>query len=263
LLPVTSGWECGYFVREDWGVPHEDHLRYDERVTRSLGLTRVTVVDDHLLFAEAMDVALTLEGHDVRRVATGDHGLDAGRLCAAILRTRPSVVLLDLDLDLDLGHSVNGLSVIRPLTAAGVAVVVVTGSAAPARWGECLRHGARTVLSKSTPLNTTLATIRMIGDHRRVLDRVERDRLLLCYDQEKNSLQVTRARLATLSRREREILAELMDGRQVREIARDDFVSEATVRTQVKSILAKLEVSSQLAAVRAALQARWQVPQSA
>ena len=40
-----------------------------------------------------------------------------------------------------------------------------------------------------------------------------------------------------------------MRGRSVREIASIGVVSEATVRTQVKSILAKLEVSSQLAAV--------------
>ena len=40
-----------------------------------------------------------------------------------------------------------------------------------------------------------------------------------------------------------------MEGHTVRDIARISVVSEATVRTQVKSILAKLEVSSQLAAV--------------
>jgi two-component system nitrate/nitrite response regulator NarL len=37
-------------------------------------------------------------------------------------------------------------------------------------------------------------------------------------------------------------------------------VSEATLRTQVKSILAKLEVTSQLAAVAVAHQAQWQPP---
>ena len=49
-----------------------------------------------------------------------------------------------------------------------------------------------------------------------------------------------------------------MGGQTVREIARSAVVSEATVRTQVKSILAKLEVSSQLAAVGLANQVGWQ-----
>jgi DNA-binding NarL/FixJ family response regulator len=43
----------------------------------------------------------------------------------------------------------------------------------------------------------------------------------------------------------------------VREVAQEAFVSEATVRTHVKSILAKLGVSSQLAAVALARDAGW------
>lgn len=227
-------------------------------VTRPLRRTRVTVVEDHLLFAEALDVALTLEGHDVRRIATDGPGMGHGQLCAAIMRTRPSVVLLDLDL----GGSTSGLRAVAPLAATGIAVIVVTGSTSPARWGECLLHGARTVLPKSTPLNTILATIRMIGEGRRVLSREERDRLLLCYHQENCTLQAARARLETLSPREREVLAELMAGQQVCDIARKACVSEATVRTQVRSILAKLEVCSQLAAVGMALKAHWHEPRS-
>ena len=119
-------------------------------------------------------------------------------------------------------------------------MVVVTASIERARWGECIRYGARTVLPKSTPLNTILATIRQIGEGRPVLAREERDRLVTCYRQEKVAVQEIRGRLDLLTSREREILAHLMTGRAVREIARESFVSEATVRTQVKSILAKL-----------------------
>ena len=60
--------------------------------------------------------------------------------------------------------------------------------------------------------------------------------------------------------RESEVLGHLMKGRAVREIAGLSVVSEATVRTQVKSILAKLEVSSQLAAVGLAHEIGWQAP---
>ena len=51
-----------------------------------------------------------------------------------------------------------------------------------------------------------------------------------------------------------------MLGNQVREIAAISVVSEATLRTQVKSILAKLEVTSQLAAVAIAHQVDWRPP---
>ena len=48
--------------------------------------------------------------------------------------------------------------------------------------------------------------------------------------------------------------------RQVSEIARRSFVSESTVRTQVKSVLGKLQVNSQLTAVGLAYRARWRAP---
>jgi two-component system nitrate/nitrite response regulator NarL len=223
---------------------------------RTSCLTRVTLVEDHELFAEALDVALTLEGHDVHRVAITDDARSAGHLIEAIVRSRPRVVLLDLNL----GNSTNGARVVQPLTLAGIAVVVVTGSIDRARWGECLSYGARTVLSKSAPLNTILSTIRMIGEGRRVLSREERDRLLACFHEERGRVVDSRARLESLTIREREILDHLINGEQVREIAQDSYVSEATVRTQVKSILGKLGVSSQLAAVTFALRARWRPP---
>ncbi|GCD91347.1 LuxR C-terminal-related transcriptional regulator [Nocardioides sp. LS1] len=223
---------------------------------RSLGLTRVAIVEDHQLFAEALDVAMTLEGHDVHRVPITDHAVSTGHLLTQVLRMRPRVVLLDLDL----GSTGNGTRLVEPLTQAGIAVVVVTASIDRARWGECLRYGARTVLPKSTPLNTILATIRLIGEGRPVLSREERDRLLAVYHHEKAKIQDLRDRLEQLTLREREVLAHLMAGRPVRDIAKLSFVSEATVRTQVKSILAKLDVTSQLAAVGAAHQASWSPP---
>ncbi|MGZ4447106.1 MAG: LuxR C-terminal-related transcriptional regulator [Nocardioides sp.] len=223
---------------------------------RALGLTKVAIVEDHLLFAEALEVALTLEGHDVHRVPILDHAVSTGHLLSSLLRMRPRLVLLDLDL----GSTGNGARLVAPLTQAHIAVVVVTASIERARWGECVRYGARTVLPKSTPLNTILATIRLVGEGRPVLDRAVRESWLLSYHQEKHKIQAIRDRLETLTSREREVMAHLMAGRPVREIARSSYVSEATVRTQVKSILAKLDVSSQLAAVGAAHKAQWRPP---
>ena len=60
------------------------------------------------------------------------------------------------------------------------------------------------------------------------------------------------ARLARLSNREREILAYLSEGLTVDVIAKRDQVATSTVRGQVASVLRKLEVSTQLAAVAVA-----------
>lgn len=215
--------------------------------------TRVAVVEDHSLFAESLEIALEMEGHDVRRIPLADGGRSVNTLLPLILRTHPRVVLLDLDL----GTYGNGARLIEPLTGAGVNVVVVTASVDRGRWGECLRYGARKVLPKSAPLNDILATIRKINEGLPVMTREEREELLAHWHKQRLEVQVLLARLENLTHREGEVLGHLMDGRAVREIARISVVSEATVRTQVKSILSKLEVSSQLAAVGLAHHVGW------
>jgi two-component system nitrate/nitrite response regulator NarL len=215
-------------------------------MTRGLGATRVAIVEDHTLFAESLDVALTFEGHDVRRVAPGaSRCVTLGAILTTVLHLHPKVVLLDLGL----GAAGSGLPLVEPLTRAGSAVVVVTGSSDRVEWGECLRSGASTVMSKSQPLNDILAAIRHLGEGRAVMSRATRDELTATFLRDRSERHELRRHLETLTPREREVLGQLMYGRTVREIATSSVVSEATVRTQVKSILAKLHVSSQLAAV--------------
>ena len=89
------------------------------------------------------------------------------------------------------------------------------------------------------------------------MDRVEREQLIQLWREQRERLQVLIDRLQLLTPREQTVLSHLMKGQQVREIAHQSVVSEATVRTQVKSILAKLEVSSQLGAVGMAHEIGW------
>ncbi len=218
--------------------------------------TRVTVIEDHLLFAESLVIALELEGYDVRLMPLGEPGRSVGTLLPAILRSNPRIVLLDLDLGL---HG-NGVRLVEPLTRAGAAVIVVTGSVERSRWGEAMAHGARRVMPKSSPLNEIAATIRRVSQGLPVTSLEERTELMRVWHAEQASVRDARARLERLTRRESEVLAHFLEGRQVREIAALSVVSEATVRTQAKAILSKLGVSSQLAAVGMARQAGWAPP---
>jgi len=220
------------------------------------GVNRVVVVDDHVLFAEALRVALRIEGYDVDRVDLDDRNLSSSQLLTRILRLRPGMVLLDLEL----GRGGDTTELVQPLTQAGVAVVIVTASTDRLRWGECLRFGARTVLPKSAPLESIRDTLRLISEGRPLPGRQEREQLVAEFHHQNARRQQIRSRLDRLSCREREVLGHLMAGRPVREIAQRSYVSEATVRTQVKSILAKLEVTSQLAAVGAAHETDWHPP---
>jgi two-component system, NarL family, nitrate/nitrite response regulator NarL len=217
---------------------------------------RVLIVEDHRLFAEAVDLALSVEGYAVHRIEVPPDPGSPGALVTEIVKQQPLVVLLDLDL----GGFGDGVRLIEPIARSGANVIVVTGSTDRARWGDAVQAGARKVLSKSQPLSDILATVRRIIAGLPVMDREEREELVSEWTRFREELHEVRERLEQLTNREGVVLGHLMKGRAVRQIAGMSTVSEATVRTQVKSILAKLEVSSQLAAVGMAHEIGWQAP---
>lgn len=217
---------------------------------------RVVLLEDHVLFAESLELALSVEGYDVRRVPVPERDQSPAALVAAVVRQRPRIVLLDLDL----GAFGAGERLVTPLAQAGINVVVVTGATEAARWGEVVRAGARKVISKSRPLNEILGCVRRLHQGLQVMTPQEREELIAVWARERSHLGALAERLEQLTSREREVLAHLMKGRTVREIAVAGTVSEATVRTQVKAILAKLDVSSQIAAVGLAHQVGWRAP---
>lgn len=219
------------------------------------GTSRVCVIEDHTLFAESLQIALELKGHEVRRVPLPPDLHSATTLLPAVMRHQPHVLLLDLDLG-----NADGSRLIEPVARAGTAVVVLTGSNDRARWGQCLRLGARKVMVKTSPLNEILSTIRLIGEGRPVMTVEEREELVRHWQEERAAVSELLDRLDRLTAREAEVLGQLMDGHQVRQIAETSVVSEATVRTQVKSILSKLEVTSQIGAVGLAHHAGWVAP---
>lgn len=217
---------------------------------------RVLIVEDHVLFAESLELALSVEGYDVRRMAVPDAACPVTSVLAGVLAHRPRIALLDLDL----GGLGDGIRLITPLAREGVDVVVVTGSPDRARWGEALRHGARTVVPKSRTLQEVLATVRRINAGLPVMDVRQREELMRYWYHQRAAVTDVLERLDLLTARESQILGLLMQGQTVHDIAIGSVVSEATVRTQVKSILGKLHVSSQIAAVGLAHQVSWQPP---
>ena len=215
--------------------------------------SRVVILEDHVVFAESLELALNIEGYDARRLPLPTDFARATDLVAAVTRLQPRVVLMDLDL----GPFGDGARLIRPIAASGANVVVVTASTDRSRWGECIRAGARKTLVKTQPLNDMLSVVRRIHDGLPVVGTAEREELLAHWEEHRREVEQHRELLERLTRRERQVLAHLRLGRSVREIARISVVSEATVRSQVKAILAKLGVSSQLAAVGLANKAGW------
>ena len=208
---------------------------------------RVAIIDDHYLIVAALAAALRAEGCDVDVPSLDED------LAARLLATAPQVALLDLDL----GAYGSGEELLPELVASGCRVLVVSGISDEAVIGRCIAGGASGWLPKSASLDQLLAAILGLAEGREVLSESERDRLLRVWREQREVESAVLAPFLRLSPREGVVLGLLMEGRAVDLIAQTSFVSSDTVRTQVRAILTKLGVNSQLEAVAMAKRAGW------
>lgn len=211
---------------------------------------KVALIERHELFADSLGVVLAMRRCELAKIPIPDVLGRPDRLVTQVLAARPAVAVVSADVR---AHRM----VIEELSRAGTPVVVLTDAVVEAQWGEYLVLGGRVVISKSEPLARIVSVIRLLGAGERVLDPAERERLIQLHRLRSSQRQHAVARLNRLTPHEVSVLRHLMAGRTVREIAAIRQVSEATVRTQVKSVLGKLEVGSQLSAVALAHSAGW------
>jgi DNA-binding NarL/FixJ family response regulator len=213
---------------------------------------RVLLVDDHELLAQPLAIALGLRG-----LAAAVAPLDsAAHVVAAAEEHRADLVLLDLDLGGAIG---DGAALVPALVATGSRVLVVTGSADPCAAGRALELGAAGVLYKHQPFARLVATVVAAAHGQAVMDLAQRREMLAATRAERRRVSELVAPFSRLSVRESQVLRALADGLTVSEIATAWVVSEATVRSQVRGVLTKLGVGTQLAAVAQARRAGWLV----
>lgn len=209
----------------------------------------VLVVEDHALLAQTLVMALNAEGCPARVAA-----LDAaGAVLQQVHTLHPDVVLLDLDL----GALGDGLALVAPLTELGARVLVVSGTTDRLRLAETVQLGAVGFLSKGVPFEKLLSTILDVVAHRTVLSASERYQLMAELRLARASSDHVLAPFKALTPRESAVLNALAQGHRAEAIAAAAVVSEATVRSQIRSVLAKLCVTSQLEAVALAWRVGW------
>ncbi|MDE3204930.1 MAG: response regulator transcription factor [Acidobacteriota bacterium] len=213
---------------------------------------RVVILEDHRLLGAALAAALEVAGF----VVDTPELTDPDRVLSALKADPPQVALLDLDL----GSFGSGEALLEGLVTMGARVLVVSGTTDEAVVGRCLAAGAWGWVPKSEALDDLVAAIESAAVGRRQVGDAERDRLVGVWRAERESAERALAPFARLSRREGEVLGYLAEGKSVERIAAESFVSETTVRTQVRAILTKLGVNSQLEAVAAAARAGWRPP---
>jgi len=209
-------------------------------------MTVVLVVDDHSL------IRLSLS-HVLRGLGFASHACEfrsLGDILAAAEGQGAGLALLDLDLGVDSGgHPISELDVIERLVKSGWSVLVISGTSDIDRIAAAIAAGAVGWVDKAAPVSELVSTISSAAHGRSVMSESVRAQLSRMH-QRRCTLRKNHAmRLDRLTNREREVLGRLAQGHRAAAIAEEFVVSLTTVRSQIQSILTKLEVRSQLEAV--------------
>ena len=209
---------------------------------------RIAVVADHGLIAEAVKTALVGSGYDVvmvrwPRAAVGVAEQPRRRRRRSV-GPPPDVALLLSDLD-NVALVRGAQSLIEGLN---IPWLVLTGAPSGPVWGALYERGATLVESTHIRLDATRDLLEDLA-HDRLEEPGPRQELISEWQAFTRRRVELVGRIQTLTDRELQVLQLLHEGLTVREIAQQADVTQSTVRSQVKAILRKLDVSSQIGAV--------------
>lgn len=204
---------------------------------------RVMIVDDEAIVRTGLRMIIDAQD-DLEVVGEATNGREA---LDSVARTAPDVVLMDIRMPL-----MDGVEATREITATGVParVIILTTFDLDEHIVDALRAGASAFLTKESPPEQLVEAVRVVARGeallaprvtRRLLDRFARATPRVEPD--------VAAALATLTEREMEVFRGVAKGLSNEEIASELFISEATVKTHVSSILSKLLLRDRVQAV--------------
>lgn len=202
----------------------------------SMSSIRVLVVDDHGVVVQGIKSALDdLDGYEVVGVA-GD-GLEALQQVKA---TRPDVVIMDISMP-----GMNGVEATREIKHRfpDTKIVIFTMFSDREYVLELFEAGMDGYVLKQDPFSDlifALSAVKAGGTY----FSTQAPKVLSEHLRGMASTQAEAGELDVLSRRERQVFELLADGKAVKEIARELFISPKTVETHKYNIMAKLEVDS-------------------
>lgn len=209
---------------------------------------RVAVVAQFNLTGDSMRVALCRHGFEVCAMTIPASTTETREMDIRLGAFAPDVVVMVQELP-DPAHLVAALRTISELREHRW--LLLTATPVGSEWGSALAAGATGVLPLTMHVDRLIRSVGRVCRGEPVMSPRDRERLIALWEETTVARRDLMDRLATLTHREMEVLQALHEGRRVADIAKERGVSVGTVRSQVKAVLRKLEVSSQLAAVAA------------
>lgn len=214
---------------------------------------RIAIADDEALVRGGFRAILDTEpGFEVvAEVADGRQAL------AAVERFTPDVVVMDIRMP-----ELDGLAATRQLrvTHPGVRILIVTTFDLDEYVYDALQAGAAGFLLKDARPTELIGAVRAVASGDALIAPQVTRRLIEAFVAARPAVTTDDARLEALSAREHEVLLLLARGLSNREIAAAMDLSEATIKTHVAAVLAKLGVRDRVRAVIVAYETGLVVP---
>ena len=196
------------------------------------GVTRLVIAEDDVLMREGLASLLEQGGYDVIGQAA-----DAMELMQLVRERRPDLAIVDIRMPP--GHKTEGLEAAREIREEfpDIAILILSAHVEVAHAMTLLTSGPRSgyvLKSRVTDLDEFLDTVRRVCRGSAVVDPALVQELLAARDVDDP--------LEELTRREREVLALMAEGRSNAGIGRRLWITQATVEKHVHSIMMKLRL---------------------
>jgi DNA-binding NarL/FixJ family response regulator len=211
---------------------------------------RTMIVDDHALFRRGLEMVLDSEP-DIELVGEASDGAEAVEKAG---ETLPDVVLMDIRMPRSSGiEACRALKEVVP----SAKIVMLTISDEEADLFEAIRAGASGYLLKDIPLDEVADTVRAVDGGQSLINPSMAGKLLTEFAtlarREAVSEPPQQVPAPKLTDREMQVLKLIARGMNNRDIAKELFISENTVKNHVRNILEKLQIHSRMEAVMVAV----------
>ncbi|HUW15647.1 MAG TPA: response regulator transcription factor [Actinomycetes bacterium] len=205
---------------------------------------RVLVVDDHALFRRGLEFVFAQEA-DIEVIGEAGDGEQGVARAAELL---PDIVLLDVRMPK--GTGIEACAAIKDV-APSAKIIMLTMSDEEADLYDAIKAGATGYLLKEISIDEVADAVRAVYDGQSLISPSMASKLLNEFalmakstDDRRNQVPAPR-----LTERELEVLKLVARGLNNRDIAKELFISENTVKNHIRNILEKLQLHSRMEAV--------------
>jgi len=227
-------------------VAEDEVLSEDGEISAAAGdgePIRVLIVDDHALFRRGLVMVLEQE-KDIDLVGEAGDGAEAVQIAQD---TMPDVVLMDVRMPRRGGiEATSQIKAIAPHTK----ILMLTISDEEADLYDAIKAGASGYLLKEISIDEVASAIRQVNAGQSMISPSMASKLLTEFaTMVKKTDEKPAAAQPRLTEREMEVLRLVAKGRNNRDIAKELFISENTVKNHIRNILEKLHLHSRMQAV--------------